>query len=754
MSIPGTLSGWKYYFPDNENSNDRQKFSSTIWHIYELVMNSEDVLLNDHVKNSILQEGKIELRFPVLKETLLQIAKNTQDRQMFEFASCLENFLFTNPVTLINVIGCAYFQAVFSGKFAFASQLDQKKLHVRISDYAIETKLKHLNSSKVGRFVKVIGNCIRVGAIKPLVRSMHFKCNICGAEKTQQFKEGRYTVPLCMECNKNARMNPDKDRITVVDWQKIKIQEIPKKGRDQIPRSMQVDLYDDLVDCCIPGDVIEVSGIVRAVRTDLGGRDKNRSVYVLYLEANNVEKAMASKSSSSEEGGGGHSFSKKDYLFIREVCTQLDRNGELFRTLVHSIAPHISGQNLVKAGLLLALMGGTKRTQHGMAIRSDIHVIMVGDPGMGKSQLLKSVINIAPRGVYVCGNSTTGGGLTATVSGADGGLEAGALVLSDQGVCCIDEFDKMKEKHGSLLEAMEQQSISIAKCGAVCTLASRTSVIAAGNPVNGHYDKSKSVAENLNIDPALISRFDIIFLLKDTQNKNRDKMLSEHIFSMHRKRTGNANTDNFSGYKELRRRPDMYKDFKSLHDRLALANGEKIDNIPASLLRKYIAYAREHVHPSLSPEAKKIIKDFYLSLRQKRQSVDDTPITTRQLCSMIRMCEARARAELREVVTDQDARDVVEITQESLVDMFEDEHGCMDFTRGKSGLSGMKAVNEIRRRLLNYGPPDRMIPKRDLNTIICNVDPRGRERMQDYIQKLNSLGIILMKGNNKFQIQC
>jgi len=752
MSIPaGKLIGWEYYFPDDRNLDNRHKFSPTIWHIYELINNSEEVLLNDHVKNGILHEGKIVVTFPVFQKTLLQAAEESQDKPMYEFVSCLDNFLFTNPDTLLNVIGCAYFQAIYSGKYSFANQLDQKKLHVRITQYGIETKLKQLNSSKVGRFVRVTGNCTRVGSIKPLVRSMYFKCGICGSGKMQRFKEGRYTVPLCGECNKNARMNPDKDKMKVVDWQKIKIQEIPKKGRDQIPRSVQVDLYDDMVDCCIPGDVIHVTGIVRAMKTDIGGRDKNRSVFILYIEANNVEKEMSSKDSHTGEGSC-RSFSKKDHLFIREVCTQLDRNGELFRTLVHSLAPSISGHNIVKAGLLLALMGGTKRTQHGMSVRSDIHVVMVGDPGMGKSQLLKSVINVAPRGVYVCGNSATGGGLTATVSGADGGLEAGALVLSDQGVCCIDEFDKMKEKHGALLEAMEQQSISIAKCGAVCSLASRTSVIAAGNPVNGHYDKSKTIAENLNINPALISRFDIIFLLKDSQNKNRDKMLSEHIFSMHRKGRNKKENLNTS-FKEVRRRGNVYKDFKSLHDRLALRDGENIDHIPAMLMKKYISYAREYVHPKLSPEAKKIVKDFYISLRQKRQSVDDAPITTRQLCSMIRMCEARARAELRELATAHDARDVVEIQQESLFDMFEDEHGCMDFTRGKTGLSGMKAVDEIRRRLLRYQAPDRMIPRRDLNTIISNVDPRGRERLHEYIHKLNSLGIVLMKGNNKFQIQ-
>lgn len=288
--------------------------------------------------------------------------------------------------------------------------------------------------------------------------------------------------------------------------------------------------------------------------------------------------------------------------------------------------------------------------------RGDPHVLVVGDPGLGKSQLLKACCAVAPRAVYVCGTSSTTTGLTVSMvrDGASGdyALEAGALVLGDQGICCIDEFDKMSAEHQALFEAMEQQSISIAKSGMVCSLSARTSVIAAANPINGHYNPEKTVNENLKIAGALLSRFDIIFILLDSPDMQRDQLLSEHVIALH---SGNSMSSNYNNSNfNFSLSSDVDPSSLTLAERVKF-HTKTANLISQENLRKYIAYAKKFVKPRLSDEAKQVITDFYLKLRQEHASSDTTPVTTRQLESMIRLAEARAKIELREVVTESDA---------------------------------------------------------------------------------------------------
>ena len=292
---------------------------------------------------------------------------------------------------------------------------------------------------------------------------------------------------------------------------------------------------------------------------------------------------------------------------------------------MHSLCPSIYGQELVKAGLVLALFGGCQKFSddaNKIPLRGDPHILVVGDPGLGKSQLLQALGNVAPRGVYLCGNTTTTAGLTVTLH-KDGGtgdyaLEAGALVLGDQGICCIDEFDKMRQQHQALLEAMEQQSISIAKAGVVCSLPARTAIVAAANPVGGHYNKGKTVAENIKMSSPLLSRFDLVFILLDEANEERDKMLSEHVMSLHASsaRRRSAALDDFarlpagSGGRGGGVAMDGDgEEVPPLTDRLRLRRQEELDPIPPSLLRKYVAYARKYVHPKLTAEAADVLQE-------------------------------------------------------------------------------------------------------------------------------------------------
>ncbi|KFM73752.1 DNA replication licensing factor MCM8, partial [Stegodyphus mimosarum] len=251
-------------------------------------------------------------------------------------------------------------------------------------------------------------------------------------------------------------------------------------------------------------------------------------------------------------------------------------------------------------------------------MRENSHILIVGDPGLGKSQMLLACANVSPRGIYVCGNSTTTSGLTATVmkeTGGENSLEAGALVLADQGHCCIDEFDKMVQHHAALLEAMEQQTISIAKSGVVCTLPARTSILAAANPSGGHYNKAKTVSENLRIGSSLLSRFDLVFIIEDTPDAELDSKMSDHVMGLlhtHHK----DEILKISSFQNSVLNDSLCEENKLL-GKLRMKPNEKLNFIPHNMLQKYISYAREFAKPKLTPEVSKVLQEFYLEMRKQ-----------------------------------------------------------------------------------------------------------------------------------------
>ncbi|KAJ3379512.1 DNA replication licensing factor mcm8 [Lobulomyces angularis] len=545
---------------------------------------------------------------------------------------------------------------------------------------------------------------------------MSFICSNCLQTQVEYFVDGKYQLPS--KCStfscKGKSFSPQRGveadgKTKTMDWQKIRIQE--KLADDQvdsgrIPRTVECEVTEDLVDLVAPGDVISVSGIVKMHATEEGkGKPNQTQMYILYIDVNSLVKASTNPGETldeEDEGSSGFtkdfiSFSTKDLMGIREIKRFGGNN--VFRLLVNSLCPAIFGHELVKAGLILGLLGGRKRTNASnkdINIRGDPHILVVGDPGLGKSQMLSAAVKAAPRGVFVCGNSTTTSGLTVTMTKdsetGETALEAGALVLGDQGICCIDEFDKMGE-HQALLEAMEQQSISIAKAGIVCNLPARTSVIAAANPVGGHYNKSKTVSENLRMNSALLSRFDL-----DKPDVEKDKFISDHIMKVHaggfkkKERTIYQNIGSNKVQSQIRFNGDELQ----LEESLKIHSSEVFEPIPVSLLRKYIAYARKYCRPKLTVEASAILQEFYLDLRNKYRSVDTIPITTRQLESMIRLSEARAKAELREFVDKYDAIDVVELMKHSLMESYKDENNMLDFHRSQHG-TGMSKKGEPKR---------------------------------------------------------
>lgn len=476
-----------------------------------------------------------------------------------------ENDLNTQPENTLNCLGIAMHQTVCEHLENTAKNDENNDqmsitlpiIHPRLLNHNPIMQLKNLKVNYYEKLASVRGTVIRVSNVKFMCNWMAFECEICENVQVVKQSDGIYTKPTkCItKMCKSHKFDPvlSSSQTVTNSWQLLKLQECV--GTEQceggrIPRTIECEVSDELVNCCTPGDDITVTGVIRVRNSDDNTKGKQPSMFLLYMDVVSIV------NNKNQTAGTTIEFSLKDYYAIQKIHAE----PSLFKLLVHSLCPTIFGHEIIKAGLLLALFGGTENNQTN--IRTVIHVLMVGDPGLGKSQMLQTCSNVAGRGVFVCGNTSTSAGLTVTMSresGSEYSLEAGALTLADQGTCCIDEFDKMSTNHAvittvlqkyhfkknfvinffqALLEVMEQQTISIAKAGVVCSLPARTSVLAAANPMGGHYNKAKTVSENLRLGSALLSRFDLVFILLDKPDEYTDSLLTEHILALH---TGKKN---------------------------------------------------------------------------------------------------------------------------------------------------------------------------------------------------------------------
>lgn len=720
------------------------------------------------------------------KESILVDFKElVNDKELTVLVPNLATELRDMPEKILDCLGLAVHQVITRDLERQTAQLEQglpseeaaiinvPYIHVRVYNYELLTLLRNLRANCYGKYISLRGTVVRVSNVKPVCTRMAFTCNGCGDTQSLPLPDGKYTIPTkCLEPDCRSRSftpNRSSSLTVTVDWQSIKLQELAsddKREAGRIPRTIECELVQDLVDSCVPGDMVTVTGIVKVANSSEGkSRNKDdKCMFLLYIEANSISNGKGRRNVSSEELSGGLSsmeFTLKDLYAIQEI--QAEKN--LLKLFVNSLCPAIYGHELVKTGLILALFGGCQKyvdDKNRIPVRGDPHILIVGDPGLGKSQLLQAVCNIAPRGVYVCGNTTTTSGLTVTLSRDSGtgdfALEAGALVLGDQGICCIDEFDKMGNQHQALLEAMEQQSISLAKAGIVCNLPARTSILAAANPVGGHYSKAKTVSENLKMGSALLSRFDLVFILLDTPNEDHDSLLSEHVMALHAGRKtvlSSATVSRHSTQDTNNSFLETVQD-KSLSDRLKVSPGEHFDPLPHQLLRKYVGYARHYVSPKLSIEAAQVLQEFYLELRRQNQGPDSTPITTRQLESLIRLTEARAKLELRESAAKSDAEDVVDIMKHSLLDTFSDEFGRLDFQRSQHG-SGMSKRSQAKRFVAALNKIAEQTYKtvfefQQLKEIAREIQVQVSD-FDGFIHSLNDQGYLLKKGPRLYQLQ-
>ncbi|WAR02957.1 MCM8-like protein [Mya arenaria] len=632
IDVASPYTGWKFYFPE-EVYSDHSPNVKKIQTFEKYFLSWIKMFDLDNIE----QMGNFTVDFKELCD----------DENITEGYPTFQTELREMPLKIVSCLGLAMHQHISQKRMREARAAAQESgveitpddyfvpvVHARIFNYGNPVPLKNLKANYYGKFVSVKGTVVRVSNIKPLCTVMAFQCNTCSETQTMNLPDGKYTVPTsCAGANCRARQfQPlrSSNLTETIDWQTIRLQEImgdDQKEAGRIPRTVDCELTHDLVDSCVPGDIVTVSGVIKVNSVDEG------------------------RGGSGSGEGLAVDFTMKELYGIEMI--QSEEN--LFRLLVGSVCPSIYGHELVKAGLVLGLFGGTHRftnDKNRIPVRGDPHLLIVGDPGLGKSQMLQATANIAPRSVYVCGNTTTTSGLTVTLS-KDGGsgdyaLEAGALVLADQG------------------------SSSVSASPRLVSSVARTSILAAANPVGGHYNKAKTVAENLKMGSALLSRFDLVFILLDKPDEQMDSMMSEHVMSMH-SRQHRAQSKAASSFADV-----------SMNESVLLAESER----PLNDRLKYVGYARKYVHPKIGPEAAKVIQTFYLELRRQHQTQDSTPITTRQLESLIRLTEARARLELREIASREDAEDVIEIMKYSMVDTYSDQFGGLDFLRSQHG-SGM-----------------------------------------------------------------
>ncbi|MBQ2962070.1 minichromosome maintenance protein MCM [Methanobrevibacter sp.] len=572
------------------------------------------------------------------------------------------------------------------------------ELNIRFENLNNNIPLSDLLSKYIGNFVSADGIVRKTDEIRPRIETGVFECRGCmRLHEVEQTSGNRIMEPsLCSECGgRSFRLLQEESKY--IDTQSARMQEpLENLSGGTEPKQMLMVLEDDLVDELNPGDKVRITGTLKTFREERSGKFKNY-IYVNHIEP--LEQEFEELELSEED---------------EEKILELSKDPHIHDKIINSTAPSIKGHRHVKEAIALQLFGGAvKDLEDGTRLRGDIHILIVGDPGIGKSQILKYVSKLAPRSVYTSGKGTSGAGLTAAaVRDELGGwsLEAGALVLGDQGNVCVDELDKMRsEDRSALHEALEQQTVSIAKAGIMATLNTRCSVLAAANPKFGKFDTYKALASQIDLPSPILSRFDLTFVLEDKPNVEKDKELAQHILKTHQ----------FSNI--------AY-------------------DIEPELLRKYIAYARKNVHPVLTDGATKVLEEFYVSVRSGAVEEDaPVPITPRQLEATIRLAEASAKLQLKDEVEASDALRAVSLQKWCLEKIGMDpDTGKIDIARveGRTPTSEKNKMNTVMAEIETLEEEFDNVPVNILKEHLSENFSISEEKTDEILKTLRSKGLI------------
>ncbi len=562
-----------------------------------------------------------------------------------------------------------------------------KNVRVRLNNLSEsqEVKVRNIRSKHLNELIVIEGIIRQASDVRPQVVNAKFECPSCGTIISVLQMEKKFREPSRCSCGRRGGFKLFSKEM--IDTQRLVVEEAPDmlSGGEQ-PKRMNVFVKEDLVEPRMeekttPGARIKVIGVLKEVPVPLstGGLSTR---FELAVEVNNLIPL--------EETFEELDINEEDERRILE----LSQDPEIFSKLKNSIAPSVWGYSEIKESMVLQLFGGVqKKKSDGQKTRGDLHILMIGDPGVAKSVILNFMANISPKGRYVVGKSTSGAGLTATVVRDEylkgWSLEAGAMVLANKGLVCIDELEKMDPQDRSAMhEAMEQQTVTVSKANVQATLKAATSVLAAANPKFGRFDPSQGIPQQIDLPPALINRFDIIFTLRDVPSKANDERVATHILEEHQKEA-----------KEM--------------------------VIERDLFRKYVAYTKQRINPKLTNKSVKIMKEFYVGLRNRPvlegQEMRSIPISARQLNSIIRLAEASARIRLSETVDEHDANLAIRLMKYFLEQAgYDEETGEIDLDKISGKLKSSQrskiylvreTINELRKEIGEQIPLEKIEEK-------------------------------------------
>ena len=628
-----------------------------------------------------IQKTENELREQSSKqEDLLIESKSFIDFYKKELGSSLKG---ANNVILIDFMELSEFSTKLSDEILSNPEEALRILEIAIEEMGLgnnvrvrltnlseshDVKIRNIRSKHLNELIVIEGIIRQASDVRPQVVNAKFECPSCGTVISVLQIEKKFREPTRCSCGRRGGFKLISKEM--VDTQRLIIEEAPDMltGGEQ-PKRINVFVKEDLVEPRMeekttPGARVKVIGVLKEVPVPLhsGGLSTR---FELAIEVNNLIPL--------EETFEELDISEEDERQILELA----QDPEVFRKLRESIAPSVWGYEEIKESLVLQLFGGIQKKRiDGQKTRGDIHILLIGDPGVAKSVMLGFMANISPKGRYVVGKSSSGAGLTATVVRDEylkgWSLEAGALVLSNKGLVCIDELEKMDPTERSAMhEAMEQQTVTISKANIQATLKAQTSILAAANPKFGRFDPTQGIPQQIDLPPTLINRFDVIFALRDLPNRINDEKVATHILTEH----------------QTEAKPML---------------------IEKDLFRKYIAYAKQRFKPHLTDKAVEKIKNFYVTLRNKNvrenQGLTSIPISARQLGSLIRMAEASAKIRLSETVDEEDAEMAIKIIKYYLEHTgYDEETGEIDIDKisGRMKSSQRNKIFMVRDTILN-----------------------------------------------------